>query len=90
VGAGKVWGDALVRTRPALVIVIGTMSDGHRTMRLSVEIGSDPVAGELAIEAGPAQRFSGWVELVERIEAARCGCDWDDVAGVGATGAARV
>jgi hypothetical protein len=53
-----------------------------------VEIGSEPIAGELAIEAGPPQRFSGWVELVERIEAARCGCDPDDVAGVRASGEA--
>jgi hypothetical protein len=40
-------------------------------MRLSIEIGSDPIAGSLSVDAGASQAFSGWIELVAAIESAR-------------------
>jgi hypothetical protein len=40
-------------------------------MRLSIEIGSEPIAGSIAAENGVPQKFSGWIELVAAIESAR-------------------
>jgi hypothetical protein len=40
-------------------------------MHLSIEIGSDPIAGSVTVGVGAPQRFSGWIELVAAIESAR-------------------
>jgi hypothetical protein len=39
---------------------------------LSIELESEPISGRVSTEDGPSRRFSGWIELVEAIEAARC------------------
>ena len=38
---------------------------------LSIEVGSDPITGSVSVPSYSAQPFSGWVELVAAIEAAR-------------------
>jgi hypothetical protein len=38
---------------------------------LSIELESEPISGRVSTEYGAARRFSGWIELVEAIEAAR-------------------
>jgi len=40
-------------------------------MQLSIEIGSEPIAGSIAVENDVPQKFSGWIELVAAIESAR-------------------
>jgi hypothetical protein len=40
-------------------------------VRLSIDVGSDPIAGSLHTDRQQPQRFSGWVELAAAIEAAR-------------------
>jgi hypothetical protein len=44
---------------------------GSARLELSIELGSDPITGSVAPSAGEARRFSGWIELVAAIEAAR-------------------
>lgn len=39
-------------------------------MTLSIEVGSDPIAGSLSVE-GEARQFCGWIELVAAIESVR-------------------
>jgi hypothetical protein len=38
---------------------------------LSIEVGSDPIAGSLSVGAGAPREFSGWIELVAAIESVR-------------------
>lgn len=40
-------------------------------MELSIDIGSDPISGSFSMNAGAAQQFRGWIELVAAIESAR-------------------
>ena len=40
-------------------------------MQLSIEVGSEPIAGSVAVGGGSSQQFCGWIELVETIESAR-------------------
>jgi hypothetical protein len=40
-------------------------------MQLSIEIGSEPISGQVAVAGGNSQQFCGWIELVETIESAR-------------------
>jgi hypothetical protein len=40
-------------------------------MQLSIEVGSEPIAGSITVGAGAPEQFSGWIELVAAIEAAR-------------------
>lgn len=40
-------------------------------MQLSIEIGSEPIAGSVSVESGAPEHFSGWIELVAAIESAR-------------------
>ncbi len=40
-------------------------------MQLSIEIGSEPIRGSVAVDHGAPQEFSGWIELVAAIESAR-------------------
>jgi hypothetical protein len=40
-------------------------------MQLSIEIGSEPIAGLVSVGGGNTQQFCGWIELVETIESAR-------------------
>jgi hypothetical protein len=41
------------------------------TLKLAVDVGSDPITGSLTTESGKPTFFSGWIELVAAIEAAR-------------------
>ena len=38
------------------------------TVRLALQIGSEPIAGELLPAAGPPQPFVGWMALVRTLE----------------------
>jgi hypothetical protein len=38
------------------------------TVELTLRVGSDPIAGELRPERGPARPFVGWIALVRSIE----------------------
>jgi len=40
-------------------------------MQLSIEVGSEPIAGSITVNAGAQRQFSGWIELVAAIEEAR-------------------
>ena len=40
-------------------------------MQLSIEIGSEPIAGSVSMGDGASRDFCGWIELVATIEAAR-------------------
>lgn len=40
-------------------------------LELTIDIDSDPITGSVAVGAGAAQGFSGWMELVATIESAR-------------------
>gem|GEM_PF-3045516 len=40
---------------------------------LAIELESEPIAGSLTVPGANPQRFSGWIELVAAIEAARAG-----------------
>jgi hypothetical protein len=40
-------------------------------MQLSIEVGSDPIAGSLSVGDGAPQQFCGWIELVAAIESVR-------------------
>jgi len=39
-------------------------------IELAVQVGSDPIAGELRGQEAPARRFVGWVALVRLLEEA--------------------
>jgi hypothetical protein len=59
-------------------------------VELSLDLGSEPISGQLAIEAGSPQRFSGWIELAAAIEAARAqGADGGGKTPGGSPGANR-
>ncbi len=47
------------------------VSEGAAVMKLSIEIGSDPIEGSLSVDAGAPQPFRGWIELVAAIESLR-------------------
>ena len=38
---------------------------------LSVDVGSDPISGQVKVASGPVASFSGWIELAAVIESAR-------------------
>lgn len=40
-------------------------------MELSIEIGSNPIAGSVSMGNGASQQFRGWIELAATIESAR-------------------
>ena len=40
-------------------------------MQLSIDIGSEPISGSVAMGDGAAREFCGWIELVATIESAR-------------------
>jgi hypothetical protein len=40
-------------------------------VNLSIEVGSEPIAGSVSVEAGTPRKFSGWIELVAAIESVR-------------------
>ena len=40
-------------------------------IRLAIEVESDPISGSVSNGTHRGQRFSGWIELVAAIEAAR-------------------
>lgn len=47
------------------------MSDPCTQIALSVDVGSDPISGQVTVASGPAAPFRGWIELAAAIEAAR-------------------
>lgn len=49
------------------------MSDSERTVVVTIEPGSDPIAGTVRNAAGPAIPFVGYVELVAQLERYRQG-----------------
>jgi len=69
--ARKYSGAPLGRSEKALAIVIGTMSGRSTRVHLSVEIGSEPICGQVTVELGHPEPFSGWIELAAAIECAR-------------------
>ncbi len=40
----------------------------QRTFTLSVDVGSDPIAGNLADELGAIREFTGWLGLTRALE----------------------
>jgi hypothetical protein len=38
------------------------------TVELTLRVGSDPIAGEVRPDRGPARPFVGWIALVRSIE----------------------
>ena len=44
------------------------MSDSERTVVVTIEPGSDPIAGTVRDPAGPAVPFVGYVELIAQLE----------------------
>jgi hypothetical protein len=40
-------------------------------VELSIDIASDPISGWISTPSEDSQRFSGWIELVSLLEAAR-------------------
>jgi hypothetical protein len=40
-------------------------------LKLSIDVGSEPISGSLSADAGAPQLFRGWIELVAAIEALR-------------------
>ncbi len=47
------------------------MTERAAKLKLAVDVGSDPITGSLALEGQDPKSFSGWIELVAAIEAAR-------------------
>ena len=45
-------------------------AEGNVNVELTIEVGSDPIAGELRGQRLPARRFVGWVALVRSLEEA--------------------
>lgn len=66
----KSWGGSLGRAR-SLGFIIAAVSRRAAEMQLSIEVGSDPIAGSVSVDAGAPERFRGWIELVAAIESAR-------------------
>ncbi len=55
------------------------MTERAATLKLAVDVGSDPITGSLTLEGEHPRSFSGWIELVAAIEAARYegdGLEW--------------
>jgi hypothetical protein len=40
-------------------------------VKLSIEVGSDPIRGTVAIGSAQPRGFQGWIELVELLESVR-------------------
>lgn len=66
----KSWGGCLGRAAD-LEFIIGGVTGQAANVRLSIEIGSDPISGSLSVDAGATQEFCGWIELVAAIESVR-------------------
>jgi hypothetical protein len=66
----KSWGTCLVRRASAAVILL-TVETGTAHLRLAIDVDSDPISGSVCNGTGDAKPFSGWIELVSVIEAAR-------------------
>jgi hypothetical protein len=66
----KSWGGCLGR-KPRDEAIISAMSRRAAQMKLSIEIGSEPISGSVSVSGGNSQQFCGWIELVETIELAR-------------------
>jgi len=51
------------------------MTERASHLKLAVDVGSDPITGSVAVDAGSPTTFCGWIELVQTIEAARSDSD---------------
>jgi hypothetical protein len=51
--------------------IILTVPRATTHLELAIELGSDPITGSVSHGASRSQAFSGWIELVAAIEAAR-------------------
>jgi hypothetical protein len=60
------WGEG-----SAFAAKIHTVRDGEVHLKLTIEVGSEPISGSVSLGSGQPQPFRGWIELVERVEAAR-------------------
>jgi hypothetical protein len=58
-------------------------------MQLSIDIGSEPISGSVAMGDGAAREFCGWIELVATIESAREADSGGQNSGVGPWGEER-
>lgn len=47
------------------------MRRGTANLQLAIDVDSDPITGSVGNESQSAQPFTGWIELVAAIEAAR-------------------
>jgi hypothetical protein len=47
-------------------------------VELALRVGSEPIAGELRPERGPAQPFVGWIALVRTLEDAMSAVDSEE------------
>ena len=47
------------------------MTERSTHMKLSVDVGSDPISGSLIVGSEDPRPFCGWIELVAEIEAVR-------------------
>jgi hypothetical protein len=50
---------------------ITRVGSGSASLSLMIDIDSDPITGSVSVGIGEARPFSGWMELVDVIEAAR-------------------
>ena len=60
------------------------MASGTTNLELAIEMDSDPISGSVSNGSHGAQPFSGWIELVAAIEAART--SGGPIAGLGEPG----
>jgi hypothetical protein len=61
----RAWGGETRWTQICLTVT------GTAYIKLAIDLDSDPISGSLSNGSGKLERFTGWIELVEAIEAAR-------------------
>jgi hypothetical protein len=66
----KVSGGCLGRT-PVLWPMLGDMETGSVHVRLTIDLGSDPISGAVEVADREPMLFRGWIDLVSAIEDAR-------------------
>jgi hypothetical protein len=60
------WGERRPRCATFLTVERAT-----RHLQLAIDVGSDPISGSVSNGSQHVQPFTGWIELVAAIEAAR-------------------
>ena len=53
------------------MVILLTVETGTAHLRLAIDVDSDPISGSVCGGTGGSSPFSGWIELVSVIEAAR-------------------